>query len=53
MLRKLRNLFKDERGQDMIEYALLSSLIAVFLITVLLLVGPAIADVFQAVVDAL
>ena len=53
MLRKLRNLFRDERGQDMIEYALLSSMIAVFLIAILLLLGPAIEAVFQAVIDAL
>ena len=43
----------DESGQDMIEYALLSSMIAVFLIGILMLIGPAIRDVFQAVIDAL
>jgi len=52
MLRKLRKLFKDESGQDMIEYALLSSLVAIFLITVLLLLGPAIESLFQSVIDA-
>ena len=52
MLRKLRNLFKDERGEDMIEYALLSSLVAVFLISVIVLLGPAIEALFQTVVDA-
>jgi len=53
MLKRLRNLVKDESGQDMIEYALLSSLIAVFLITVLVLLGPAIEAVFTAVINAL
>ena len=52
MLRKLRSFFKDERGEDMIEYALLSSLVAVFLVAILLLLGPAIEALFQTVVDA-
>ena len=43
----------DESGQDMIEYALLSSMIAVAAIAVLLVLGPKIVAVFQAIVDAL
>ena len=53
MLNKLRNLFKDESGQDMIEYALLAALVSVFLVAVLLLLGPAIKGVFDAVIAAL
>jgi len=52
-MRRLQNLFKDESGQDMIEYALLASLIAVTVIAVLVALGPKIVAVFQAVVDAL
>ena len=53
MLNKLRNLFKDEKGQDMSEYALLASLVSVCLVAVLLLLGPAIKSVFDAVIAAL
>lgn len=53
MLRKLKNLFMDESGQDMIEYALLASFIGIALIAILLLVGPALIAVFQQIIDAL
>jgi len=53
MLRKLKNLFRDEKGQDMIEYALLSSLVAIVVIAVLVLVGQAIVAVFQTIIDVL
>jgi len=53
MLNKFKALIRDESGQDMIEYALLSSLIAVFLITVLVALGPILEDVFEKIIDAL
>ena len=49
----LKRLFKEEKGQDMIEYALLAALISVFLIIVLPKVAGAIEDVFKDVVKAL
>jgi pilus assembly protein Flp/PilA len=44
---------KDEKGQGMVEYALLVGLIAVVVIGVLVLLGPAIAAKFQEIIDAL
>ena len=49
----LKRLFKDERGEDLIEYALLVALIAIVVIAILELVGPAIGSVFQKIVDEL
>ena len=44
---------KDEKGQGMVEYALLVGLIAVVVIGVLVLLGPAIAAKFQDIINAL
>jgi pilus assembly protein Flp/PilA len=44
---------KDDEGAALVEYGLLVGLIAVACIAVLLLLGPAIAALFQRVVDAL
>lgn len=49
----LLGLVKDEEGQGMVEYALLVGLIAIAVITVLVVLGPAIAAKFQAIVNAL
>lgn len=53
MLKRLRNLFRDEEGQDLIEYALLAAFIAIAAIAVLLVLGPMIVAVYQKVVVAL
>ncbi|NSW89703.1 MAG: Flp family type IVb pilin [Firmicutes bacterium] len=57
MLRKLKNnillISKDEKGQGMVEYALLVGLIAVVVIAVLVVLGPAIAAKFQEIINAL
>lgn len=44
---------KDEEGQGMVEYALLVGLIAVVVIAVLVLLGPAIAAKFQEILNAI
>ncbi|WP_319001923.1 Flp family type IVb pilin [Clostridium algoriphilum] len=44
---------REEEGQGMVEYALLVGLIAVVVIGVLVLLGPAIAAKFQSIIDAL
>lgn len=44
---------KEEKGQGMVEYALLVGLIAVVVIAVLVLLGPAIAAKFQEIINAL
>lgn len=53
MLKKLGSLFRDEEGQDLIEYALLAAFISIAVIGILLLVGPAIINIFQQVINAL
>lgn len=53
MLNKLRNLFKDESGQDMIEYALLGSLISIVAIAVIMMIATPLIAIYQAIVNAL
>ncbi len=53
MLRKLRNLFRDEKGQDMVEYALLASFISIVAILVIREIGPLVNDIYVAIRDAL
>jgi Flp pilus assembly pilin Flp len=53
MLKKLRNLFKDEKGQDMVEYALLGSLISIVAILILRAIGPLIVTIYTNIRDAL
>ena len=50
---KLMRFLKDEEGASMVEYALLVSLIAVVVIAALVVLGPAIADLFNEVADEL
>jgi pilus assembly protein Flp/PilA len=45
--------FKEEKGQGMVEYALLVGLIAVVVIAALVLLGPAIKVKFDAIVTSL
>ncbi|MCH4890436.1 Flp family type IVb pilin [Acidaminobacter sp. JC074] len=45
--------FKKEDGQGMVEYALIIGLVVIAVIAVLVLLGPAIADQFQEIVDSL
>jgi pilus assembly protein Flp/PilA len=49
VLSKLR----EEKGQGMVEYALIIGLVAIVVIAVLVLLGPAIAAKFQSIVDSL
>jgi pilus assembly protein Flp/PilA len=44
---------RDERGATMVEYAILVATISIAAIAVILLIGPLLVDVFQAVVNAL
>jgi pilus assembly protein Flp/PilA len=57
MLRMFRNYvvakLSEEKGQGMVEYALLVGLIAIVVIAVLVLLGPAIAAKFQEIINAL
>ena len=49
----LLNIVKEEEGQGMVEYALLVGLIAIVVVAVLVLLGPAIAAKFQSIVTSL
>ncbi|HDQ71235.1 MAG TPA: Flp family type IVb pilin [Chloroflexi bacterium] len=40
-----------EEGQGLVEYALILVLVAIVVIVILALLGPAIADIFQNIVD--
>ena len=42
-----------EKGQGLVEYALILVLVAVVVIAILLLLGPAIGDVFSQIVGSL
>jgi pilus assembly protein Flp/PilA len=42
-----------EKGQGLVEYALILVLVAIVVIVVLALLGPAISNIFQAIIDAL
>ena len=41
--------FKDNKGQGLVEYALILVLVAVVVIVILALLGPAIANVFSGI----
>jgi pilus assembly protein Flp/PilA len=50
----MRNrLFRRERGQGLVEYALIIALIAVVVIGILILLGPAIGSIFSNIKQAL
>ena len=49
----LRNWFRDEEGQGMVEYGLIIGLIAVVVIVALVALGPKIRDMFDQVNDEL
>jgi pilus assembly protein Flp/PilA len=46
-------ILKNEKGQGMVEYALIIGLVAIVVIAVLILLGPAISAKFQAIIDNL
>ena len=49
----LKKLFNDEKGQDMVEYALLASFISIVAIATLRLIGPLILAIYGRVQTAL
>ena len=42
----MKNFFKDESGQGMVEYGLIIALVAVAVIAAVKLLAPAISDIF-------
>ena len=53
MMKHMKRLFKEEDGQAMTEYGLLVGLISIAAIAVIVLIGPQLKRLFQAVVNAL
>lgn len=49
----LRRFFAREKGQGLVEYALILFLIAIVVIAVLMLLGPRIAEIFGIVYNSL
>ncbi len=45
--------FKDNKGQGLVEYALILVLVAVVVIVILALLGPAIGNVFSSVINSI
>jgi pilus assembly protein Flp/PilA len=43
--------FKDNKGQGLVEYALILVLVAVVVIVILALLGPAIGNVFSGLIN--
>jgi Flp pilus assembly pilin Flp len=52
-LSKMRGLFADESGQDIVEYALLAAFIAIVAVAILVQMAPLIQGIYQQVLDAL
>jgi len=57
MLKKFKNyivsILTNEKGQGMVEYALIIGLVSIVVIAVLVLLGPAISAKFQDIINAL
>lgn len=49
----LKKLFRDERGEDMIEYALLAAFISIAAVAMIKLIGPILVTLFTNVKNAL
>ncbi|MBP7694535.1 MAG: Flp family type IVb pilin [Anaerolineales bacterium] len=45
--------FKDNKGQGLVEYALILVLVAVVVIVVLAILGPTLGNIFSNIIDAL
>ena len=49
----MKNFFKDESGQGMVEYGLIIALIAIVVIGGLTVLGPKIKSIFEGAADKL
>jgi pilus assembly protein Flp/PilA len=49
----LDRLFRREHGQGLVEYALIIALVAIVVIGILILLGPAIGSIFSNIKQAL
>ncbi len=53
MLKRLYNFLKDEKGQDIVEYGLLASIVSIAALVTIRLIGPLIVPLYEAVEAAL
>jgi Flp pilus assembly pilin Flp len=53
MYKLLKNLHRQDEGQDMVEYALLASFISIAAIATIQLIGPLVLAIYQAIWTAL
>jgi Flp pilus assembly pilin Flp len=49
----LKRFFKDERGQDIMEYGILAAFISIVALATIKLIGPLIAPLYESVKSAL
>ena len=52
-LSKMKGLFVEDEGQDIVEYALLAAFIAIVAVAILVQMAPLIQGIYQRVLDAL
>jgi len=52
-VRQMARWLKREEGQGMVEYGLIIALVAIVVIAVLTLLGPAIGNIFSSIIAAL
>ncbi len=53
MITRLQAFVREDSGQDLLEYALLVALIALFCVGAVTAAGTSVANVFQAIVAAI
>jgi Flp pilus assembly pilin Flp len=53
LITRLKSLVRNEEGQDLIEYAMLVALIALFCVAAVGSAGTKVVEVFDAIVDAI
>ena len=49
LLVRLQNMFRNEKGQGMVEYGLIIGLIAIVVVATLVILGPQISKVFTKI----
>ena len=53
LLVRLQNMFRNEKGQGMVEYGLIIGLIAIVVVGALILLGPQISTIFTNITNTL
>lgn len=53
MMTAISRFFRDEEGQDMIEYALLAAFISIIAIVTIKLIGPLVETIYKNIKTAL